>query len=177
MVNESLNEVSHPETRARLTGIQEVVLDFDHEVKSLEKQELERKALLNASAFIAQRLVQECAQMNKRIDDGTLPVEEGRIRIDQSRRMVEVVKTVEGDNRKELFVLQGRISGLRSAAEKAAKRFDETVQKYERHRRMEEEDRAARGEPEPTLPSVPPVTVFAGKVKTGLKPVKRKKAK
>lgn len=178
MVNESLNEIENPETRARLTGIQEVVLDFDQEVRSLEKQELERKALSGACASIGQRLLQECAAINKKIDEGLLPVEEARIRMDQAKRMVEVVRSIEADSRKDLFVLQGKISGLRAAAERAAKRFDETVQKYERHKRMEAEDRAERGEPEPKLTPepAPPVTLFEGKVKTNLKPVKRKKS-
>jgi len=178
MVNQSLDEVKHPETRARLTGIQEVVTDFDQDIQATERMSSEKKGMASSAAMIAQRLVQECVAINKKIDDAQIPVEEGRIRIEQAKRMVEVVRGVESDSRRELFILQGRVGGLRAAAELASKRFTETVQKYQRHERMEEEDREARGEPETPMNAspVPPVTLFEGKVNVGGK-VRRKKTK
>jgi hypothetical protein len=178
MVNQSLEEVKHPETRARLTGIQEVVLDFDQDIQTTEKMLVEKKGTGNSAAAIAQRLIQECAAINKKIDEGVMTVEEGRIRMDQGKRMVEVVRSVETDSRRELFILQGRIGGLKAAAELASKRFTDTVQKYERHERMEQEERELRGEPETpkTASPVPPVTLFNGKVRVGGK-TKRTKTK
>jgi len=178
MVNQSLEEVKHPETRAKLTGIQEVVLDFDQDIQTTEKMISEKKGNGSSASMIAQRLIQECAAINKKIDEGVMTVEEGRVRMDQGKRMVEVVRSVETDSRRELFILQGRISGLKAAAELAAKRFTDTVQKYQRHERMEEEDREARGEPEThmTASPVPPVTLFNGKVRVGGK-AKRTKVK
>jgi hypothetical protein len=179
MVNQSLEEVRHPETRARLTGIQEVVLDFDQEVQNTERLIIEKKGVGSSTATIAQRLLQECAAINKKIDDGVVTVEEGRIRMDQAKRMVEVVRSVEMDSRRELSILQGRVSGLKAAADLASKRFNDTALKYERHERMEQEERELRGEPEPTLTPepVPPATLFEGKVKLGAGKVKRKKVK
>lgn len=180
MVNQSLEEIRNPEVRARLTGIQEVVLDFDQDVQTTERLILEKKGVGSSAVAIAQRLVQECAAINKKIEDGVMPIEEGRVRMDQAKRMVEVVRAVEVDSRRELSLLQGRVSGLKAAAELAAKRFNDTVLKHERHERMEQEERELRGEPEPSLATeaqVPPATLFEGKVKLGGGKVRRKKAK
>jgi len=139
--NPSLEEIKHPETRGRLTGIQEMVLEFDQEVLNLKKSIDERRGVVHASKVIGDRIFQECNVINKKVDDSGLTVEEAKIRIDQIQKTVYIIREIQKENERELSQMYGRIAGLEKAGQMAAKRFDDTRLKFERHERMEADER------------------------------------
>jgi len=139
--NPSLEEIKHPETRGRLTGIQEMVLEFDQEVLNLKKSIDERRGVIHASKVIGDRIFQECNVINKKVDDAGLSVEEAKIRIDQVQKIVYIIREIQKENEKDLSQMYGRIAGLEKAGQMAAKRFEDTRLKFERHERMEADER------------------------------------
>lgn len=173
-VNASLEEIKSEDVKGRLTAIQENVLELDQEILNLRKQIDEKRGVVGASKAIADRVSQEMNLVQKKIDDQTVSVEEARIRIDQIQRIVYIIREIHRANEGELVTHRGKISGLEKAAEMAAKRFEDTKMKYERHQRMEEEEaqfnksdsEKPKEEKPASAPQVPPVTLFEGKVRT-----------
>ena len=139
--NTSLEEIKHPETRGRLTGIQEMVLEFDQEVLNLKKAIDERRGVVHASKVIGERIFQECNVVNKKVDDAGLSVEEAKIRIDQIQKNVYIIREIQKENERDLSQMYGRIAGLEKAGQMAAKRFEDTRMKFELHERMEADER------------------------------------
>jgi len=139
--NPSLEEIKHPETRGRLTGIQEMVLEFDQEVLNLKKSIDERRGVVHASKVIGDRIFQECNVINKKVDDSGLSVEEAKIRIDQIQKTVYIIREIQKENERELSQMYGRIAGLEKAGQMAAKRFEDTRLKFKRHERMEADEK------------------------------------
>ena len=140
--NPGLEEVEHPETKAKLTGIQEIADDFGLAVAKMSTDMEQKRGVVAASKMISSRIQAEVSPFQKLVDDGKMDPDEAKIRREQILSIVRIVDEIALNNQNDMIVMKGRIQGLQTAAELASKRFHSEVGKYERHKRMfdDEED-------------------------------------
>lgn len=147
MINRTLEEVKHPETRAKLEGIQEIVLAMDEEMAKLRKTATEKHGIYMAANAIATRIHQETAAVQSKLDEEKFGPEEAKIRIEQIQRCVTIIREIEENNRREHIVLQGKLLGMEDAVKINQTKFDEALLKYQRWQRIEAEEKAEAAVP------------------------------
>lgn len=172
--NKTLDEVKEPGTRGKLEGFQEVSFDVDTEIKNVKRDIEARKVTAQVANLLGARIFGEAQFIQGQVDKSAMLPDEAKIRMDQTRKITDMVRTFEGEMKAEAIKLSGKLSGLEQTSQLLSKRFTDTSLKYERHQRMEAED--AENDPRAPLDSlIPPVTLFQGKVKLGGKTKKGKK--
>lgn len=144
MQNETLDEIKHPSVRAKLEGVQEVVYTLDVEMERVRNMLPEKRAMVSACKGIADRLEKEYLVINGWLDEDRFGAPEAKLRIEQAQIMVGIVRDIQEINSEELQKLEGRLTGLDTAAKISEQKFNETALKYQRHQRMEEEEREAK---------------------------------
>lgn len=138
--NDTLDNIEHPETRARLGGIQDVVYDLDRKIIDFRKRIERRTEAGGQCRVIADTLFAQCDPINKLVDAEEITPEEAKIRIAQIKQDIEIVRQMEADISNEIKRFQGSIQGIEESIKEAGTRFNGEVMKYERHRRMFEDD-------------------------------------
>jgi hypothetical protein len=138
--NETLNEVTDPKTRGKLTGLQEVVFDVDAEVNRLQQAINAQKALVDASEAIAKRMKDEYKVITAKMDNDEIDHREAKVRMDQAKKMVKAINDAKAESEKDLAKMEGQMVGLRKASGYGAKRFEDAKLKWERQKRTFEED-------------------------------------
>lgn len=139
MQNKSLDEVEHPETRARLEGIQGVVYDIGNQVLEYREKIKAHKAAKAQVGITAETLFHQCVPINKLVDEDEMDKDEAKLRIDQIKRDVELVRGIEARLQEEIDRFKGALLGFEEAIKVSGARFDNEVNKYERHQRIEAE--------------------------------------
>lgn len=172
--NKTLDEVKEPGTRGKLEGFQEMSFDIDTEIKTTKRDIEARKVTAQVANLLGARIFGEAQYIQGQVDKSAMLPEEAKIRMDQTRKITDMVRTFEGEMKAEAIKLSGKLSGLEHTSQLLGKRFSDTTAKYERHQRMEAED-AENNPRTPPAPAVPPTTLFQGKVKLGGKAKKGKK--
>ena len=138
--NDSLNEIDHPETRAKLEGIQEVVQITDAAAHEARGAVAGRRAAAEALLVAATHLEQQIPAINARVDTEGLDPDEAKLRINQQQQAAVLVKSLANEAREDSRKLRSKADGLNAAGDLAGVHFKSLVQKYERHKRMAEEE-------------------------------------
>jgi len=182
--NETLEEIQDAPTKFKLTGIQEVVFDIDATILETKKALSMKRGIVDATNIIAARLHQERLPIQKMADEEKMAFEEAKARIDQTNKLVSIVQAIGEENKIDLNVIRGKIEGLEHAVKVSEQRFKNEHAKYERWRRIEEEEaeddplgrKAAEAAPESKKPTKP-VARAKAKAKTARAPKKKTRAK
>ena len=140
MSNPQLEKIDHPETRAKLTGMQEVASDMGSQVMKLHGDMQQKKGVVAAAGMLAKRILDECGPIQHEVDAEKMEPAEAKIRIDQIQKIVKIVSDIEQINRDDINVIRGRMEGMKHATDLVEKRFNNEVAKHERHKRMFEDD-------------------------------------
>lgn len=146
MDNQSLDEVKHPETKGKLTGLQELVFDVDKEILQGRQALTEKKAHVSAAEMFSQRLLSECSAIQNQIDEKKITLEEGKQQMAGMKRAIDVSRGFVQDNKSEFLKIQGKLLGLERAVQLTEARFNGEKGKYERWQRIEAEETAERAE-------------------------------
>jgi hypothetical protein len=139
-INNSLDEVTDPIARAKLSGIQETVFGVSAMIIQSRKSIDEKRGVIAAADAIAQRVIDECVPLSKAAGEEKLDKDEAKIRIDTTQKLAAIIRGMAAENRKELVHLQGQIVGLERAAKSAEEHFNSETAKFQRYQRMEAED-------------------------------------
>ena len=140
MQNETLKEIESPMVRSKLEGVQEIVYSIDKELNRIDQTIKDQRAVASAAKALFGKLEQEFGVINKKITDGEYPMEIGKIRMDQMKRAVAIAHEVILQAESMALRLEGKKVGLQVAVDLSEGCFNETVGKYNRHKRMFEED-------------------------------------
>ena len=179
-IEQLYSEIDDPKTRTKLQAIQGFVTDLDKEQLRAKEASLANLTSAETAKIISKRITAEMATVQNQIDKGNLDPAEAKIRISQIQRIVAVVDDLERGWRSDAATLQGKAQGLEAAVKVGGQRFDAERGKWERHKRMAEEEEQERKElyqePEAvTKPKAKKAPPKKAKKKTPVKkPVKRK---
>lgn len=140
MNNPQLEQIEHPETKAKLTGMQEMASDMGMQVLKLHSDMDQKKGVVAAAGMIAARIHEECKPIQHEVDVEKMEPEEAKIRIDQIQKIVRIVEEIRELNQRDIHVIRGQMEGLKRATDMIENRFNSEVAKYDRHKRMFEDD-------------------------------------
>jgi len=130
----------NPLMAGKLEGMQEVSDDFGIFVAKLFTDMQQKKGVVASAKMIAARIAVEREPIQKQVDSGDMSPEEAKARMDQIEKIVRIVEDVERNNRGDIGLIQGRIEGVKMAGDLVEKRFKGEVVKFERHKRMFEDE-------------------------------------
>lgn len=140
MKNRSLDEVDSPQARSKLEGYQEVVFDIAKELERLDDAIERKKGVVEACGVLVKRIEQECQATMDLVDKNEMKPNEAKIRNDQTMKIIGVLRDIGERNTRDLVVMQGRREGMVSSCDVVERRFEMEKMKFERWKRMEEED-------------------------------------
>jgi len=151
--NKSIDEVKSPETRAKLDGIQELVTDVDQEILAGRRALATKRVSADAAGSITLIIKGEVERVQAQLNKEEIGAEQARVEIAIINRLAKRIADLASDWAAESHKLEGKLLGLEHANAIASRRFNDTVQKYERHARMEAEDAPLRPVAEPSAPA------------------------
>lgn len=140
--NKTLEEIKDPARRAKLAGIQEVVFDLDEQLAEARTQLAIRRSESHAIVNVANNLLEEMKRITDGLKNGIYSKEETKVRVDQTRKITDLLNDMKNESSSSTRTLANRIEGLESAVSAASKRFESEALKAERYQRQAEEDAA-----------------------------------
>jgi len=133
-------EIANETSLAKLSGVQVAINQLDELAKTRSSAIPEKRGIVFACQVIAKRIFDDCNWVNGSVDENKFTPKEAKIRIEQIKRIVDIVNEIGKVNTTDVISLRGEIAGHKKSADLLAKKYEEMATKYERYERIERED-------------------------------------
>lgn len=140
--NKSLDEIKDPLKKAKLTGIQEVAYDLDAQLVEARTNVAQCRSEARVVNVVAMKILEECAKITKGLKDGLFTKEETRVRVDQTKKLIDVIQSYREERVAESRNSAVKLEALERAHAAVTSRFDQEARQAERWQRIHEEDEA-----------------------------------
>jgi len=141
-VDYKIEDVDDPAARAKLEGLQETILEVDALIVENDRTVLIKQGKLEAIENIRDRILQQCKETQRKIRSGEIDIDNGRSVNGEWKAALELVESAKESYLAELKAVSGRLDGFRKANEISATKFKDTAAKWERWKRIAEEEAA-----------------------------------
>jgi hypothetical protein len=135
----NFNEITDPKTRHKMEEIQGYVNDLSEKIIQIENSATVSTAAAEAAKLLAEKLNTEKLTIQKQIDDGTMTMEEGKIRISQSQRCIDSIHNQRAIWATEAVTKRNSIIGVRESCEVGQQRFNSLNARWKRQQEMEKD--------------------------------------
>jgi len=139
-----ISDVDDPATRAKLEGLQETILEVDQLIVENERSLLIKQGKLEAIENVRDQVLQQCKETQRKIRAGEIDIDNGRQTNGEWKKTLELIGTVKESFQSELKSVAGRLDGFRKANNISVKKFNDAAGKWERWKRIHEEEEAEK---------------------------------
>ena len=136
MENRSIQEVTDPKTRTKLTTVQEMAYEYSKSIMDCKRALDEKRGIVNAAKIIADRIMAECNIVDRDLEEEEVKPEIAKERKAMIVRISNIVTEIGLRNQNDLTMLEGKLAGLELALNLADKRFKAIVAEEERKREL-----------------------------------------
>lgn len=133
-------EITSETSLAKLSGVEIAINYLDDLSKTVSSTIPEKRGIVFACQIIAKRIFDDCNWVNGNVDENKFTPKEAKIRIEQIKRIVDIVNEIGKVNTTDVISLRGEVAGHKKSADLLAKEYAEMATKYERYERVERED-------------------------------------
>ena len=139
-----ISDVDDPIARSKLEGLQETILEVDALIVENERTKLIKQGKLEAIDSFRDRVLQQCKETQRKIRAGEIDIDNGRCVNGEWKNALDLIGNIKETFLAELKAVSGRLDGFRKANEISVRKFNDTAGKWERWKRIAEEEEQER---------------------------------